>query len=214
MRFFLESIDLSDNIQRSLSAVRGLPTVPAYLLAGALLVICAYLAPLIWYFDLDATLDWVEPGAQVVVSEITNASQGSQGTAAATMDQAAQDTMVRWGAWLILGITVVPSIIELFTVKFALGGIRWAQVLIYGVSAFDLVTDWPRVVEFCSQYRDSFDALGLLAPVVFWLLQFMFLLLASFGFEVLFIVFLVTAVALIVSTRGGAHYTQRGTVRP
>lgn len=94
-----------------------------------------------------------------------------------------------------------PTLVELFAARFALGGLRVAAGLVYAFSLFDAVTDWPRVVTFMDTYRRAFDGLGIFAGVAFFVARLLWLFMASFGFEVLFVVFAVCTLALLLNSR-------------
>lgn len=180
MNWFLDSIDLSANIERGLAAVRGVRGLPALILAGALTLICLALTPLVWYFDIDATL---------------MASDQALNTLMPTLPVEVMGLM----SFIVLGLTLMPTLVEMFGARFAAVGIRVAAALVYLFSAFDMLTDWPRVVEFCETFRPRFDGMGALAGLGFWLFRLLFLFLASFGFELLLVVFAVCALALFLS---------------
>lgn len=181
MNAFLDAIDLSTNIERGLTAVRGLRGLGALILAGALTLICIALAPLIWYFDLDATLYATEIAQQVVVPSLPPEWAQAAGLVA-------------------LGLTLMPTLVELFGSRFAQVGIRVAAALVYLFSVFDAFTDWPRVEEFCNAYQRYFDGLGVFAGPAFVAFRALFLFLATFGFELLFIVFAVCAFVLLLNS--------------
>lgn len=188
MNWFLDSIDLSANIERGLAAIRGMRGLGALILAVALTLVCIALAPLIWYFDLDATLYATEIAQQVVLPSLPGEWAQAAG-------------------WLALGLTILPTLVELFGSKFAQVGIRVAAALVYLFSVFDAVTDWPRVEEFCNAYARYFDGLGLFAGPAFFAFRALFLFLATFGFEVVFVVFAVCALALYANSGRGRGKT-------
>lgn len=181
MNAFLDSIDLSANIQRGLEAVRGVRGTAAFVLCIALTMICVALAPMVWYFDIDATIYATDIAVNVIVPTLP-------------MEWAAAS------AWVALGLSMLPTLVELFGARFAMIGIRVAAGLVYFFSVFDAITDWPRVAEFCQAYRDQFDGLGLLAGLAFLLFRGLFLFLATFGFELLFVVFAVCAFACLFNS--------------
>lgn len=181
MKAFLDSIDLSTNISRGLMAIRGIVGLNALILAGALSLICVALAPMIWYFDLDATLYATDVATSVILPSLPYEWASAAG-------------------FIALALTLLPTLVELFGARFAQVGIRVAAGLVYLFSVFDAVTDWPRVAEFCAAYRDYFDGLGLAAGLAFWAFRALFLFLATFGFELLFVVFAVCALALFVNS--------------
>lgn len=184
MNAFLDSIDLSENIQRGLAAVRGVRGMAAFVMAVALSLICVALGPLVWYFDIDATIYATDIAVNVIVPTLP-------------MEWAQASMLVA------LGLSMLPTLIELFGARFAMIGIRVAAALVYFFSAFDALTDWPRVAQFCEAYRSQFDGLGLFAGLAFLAFRLLFLFLATFGFELLFVVFAVCALACLVNSGAG-----------
>lgn len=181
MNAFLDSIDLSENIARGLAAIRGIRGLPALILGIALSLICVALAPLIWYFDIDSTLRATDVAVNTIVPTIPY-------------------EYVATASLVALGLTLMPTLVEMFGARFAAVGIRVAAGLVYFFSVFDAITDWPRVHEFMEAYRVSFDGLGWFAGIAFWVVRALFLFMATFGFELLFVVFAVCALALVISS--------------
>lgn len=191
MNWFLDSIDLSANIERGLAAVRGVRGLTALILAGALTLICLALVPLVWYFDIDATMMASDQALNTIMPTLPYEVMG----------------MV---SFIVLGLTLMPTLVELFGARFAAVGIRVAAALVYLFSAFDMLTDWPRVVEFCEAFRSRFDGMGVFAGIGFWAFRLLFLFLASFGFELLLVVFAVCALALFLNGMSKQQSPQRG----
>ena len=193
MEWLFDLLDLPTNLQRGLSAVRGLRGLAAGIMAVVLLCLCWLLWPWLWYFDIESTAVW---------------SQAALDTLGGTLHGAA----LPWGdsftsnmAWFVTGTTFLPSIIELFAVRFASAGIKAARVLVLFFATFDMVTDWPRVSEFV----DAYNVTGLVGI----LLKLPLLVLASFGLESLFIIFAVCAVACLLSSRAQVQTGKRSEVR-
>lgn len=191
MNWFLDAIDLSANIERGLNAVRGIRGLPALILGGALTLICIALLPLVWYFDIDATLMASDQALNTIMPSLPVEVAGM-------------------AAFITLGLTLLPTLVELFGARFAAAQIRVAAALVYLFSVFDMLTDWPRVVEFCGTFRPRFDEMGALAGVGFFFFRLLFLSLASFGFELLFVVFAVCALALLIGGMAGQRAPARG----
>jgi hypothetical protein len=185
MKHFFSAIDLTENLQRALTAIRGVRGTGAIVLALALLVICVGIAPLAWYLDVDATLSWVEPTTTEIIPTLP-------------------DSVLPYLSALVLVITFLPSLIELFTARFA-AHIPAAGALVFVFSLFDAVTDYPRVASLLAQYEGAYASLGLLGIPLFWLSHPLLLFMASFGFELLLIVFSITAIVLLMngSSSGG-----------
>lgn len=172
MKHFFDAIDISTNIERGLRVVKGVRGIPALLLMTVLFAMCYLLVPWIWYFDLDSTVEWTNIAITQVQPSVSQAGEVI--------------------GFAVMGITLLPSLVEMFTAKFAAAGIRVAGILIYGFSLFDMITDRPRVWAFVEGFRPAFDGLGLLTEGALLIIKVMFLFLASFGFEALFVVFLVS----------------------
>jgi hypothetical protein len=187
MHSFWSAIDVSDNLQKSLAAIRGIRGLNAAILAAALGGVSYGLFWLVWYFDVGATLDWTQTAVGIVAPSIPASMAGAAGA-------------------LVLAITLLPTLIELFTARFAREGIIAAGGLVFAFSLFDMITDWPRVVVFMDAYAGAFDRLGFLRWPVFHITRLLWLFMASFGFELLFIVFAVTAFALLLQAKGAGRH--------
>jgi hypothetical protein len=189
MTWFFKAIDLTENLDRALRAIHGVRGTTAIVLALALLAICAGIAPLAWYLDIDATLSWVEPTAEQVMPTLP-------------------DSMLDYVGALVLCITLLPSLIELFTARFA-AHIPAAGALVFTFTLFDAVTDYPRVVEILAQYEGAYAAFGPFGIPLFWLSHALLLFMASLGFELLLIVFSITAIVLLMNGRAGGVQQRR-----
>lgn len=188
MDAFFDAIDVSTNIERGLRVVRNARGWTAAILATVLFAMCYFLAPWIWYFDLDSTVEWTD----IAINQI----RPNLPTSAASYISAA-----------VLGITLLPTLVEMFTSKFAAAGIKMAGILVYGFSLFDMVTDRPRVWQFVDGFHNAFEGLGPLTTVVSTLVKILFLFLASFGFEALFVVFGISGFFCLTRIkRGGSYY--------
>jgi hypothetical protein len=183
MNWLFDMLDLSDNLRRGWLAVRNVYGWPALVMGGALAVICYALVPAILYFDVLATYDWTEKAAVYLMP-----TYEATGLAA-------------YAGYTVVALTLLPTLVELFTARFAQAGIRFAGWLVFSFCLFDAITDYPRVAEFTNAYRPAFDALpGLVGWFAFWALRMGLLIMASFGFEALFIVFAVCAVILFMNS--------------
>jgi len=194
MNWLFDLLDLPANLQRGLGAVRGLRGLSAGVMAVVLMALCWLLWPWLWYFDIESTAVW----SQAALDTLGQTLHG----AALPMGDGYTSNM----AWFITGTTFIPSLVELFAVRFASAGIQAARVLVLFFCTFDMVTDFPRV----SSFVDAYGVTGLVSI----LLKVPLLMLASFGLESLFIIFAICAVACLLNSRGapvqgkhqGAHY--------
>jgi hypothetical protein len=184
---FWAAIDISENIQRGLGAIKGIKGLNALILLLALGAINYGLFWLVLFFDVGATLEWTERAAFIIAPTVP-------------------PEFGQYTSYLILSITLLPTLIELFAARFAAAGLHIAAGLVFAFSLFDAVTDWPRVVLFMDAYREAFNALGVLSWPAFQITRLLWLFMATFGFEALFVVFLVLFVLAIVlrSLRSGA----------
>lgn len=180
MDWLFDLMDLPENLQRGLTVARPIRGAAAAIMGSVLLALCYLMWPWLWYFDIESTQVWTAMAMERLNQTIHGA--GIPFAVAYTENV----------AWIVTGTTFLPTLVELFTVRFALGGIKAARILVVFFATFDLVTDFPRVAEFIDSF--GLGALG-------WLLKLPLLLLASFGLQSLFIIFLVTGFALMLSAR-------------
>jgi hypothetical protein len=180
---FWDAIDVSSNIRRGLAAVRGINGFPALVLMFALGGINFGLFWLVWTFDISSTLDWSDHAAQTI----------------ATMtDTASVAVMGQYAGYVVLALTLMPTLVELFGSIFAKQQIVFASALVFCFSLFDMITDWPRVVTFFDAFTGAAFTGGPLGWLAFYLLRIAWLFMASFGFEALLVVFTVCMVALLL----------------
>jgi hypothetical protein len=191
LNWFLRAIDLSDNLEAALEAIRPLRGLNAIATGVAFLLISAGLVPLVWYFDIGATIEWGQTTWYLILPSLPH-------------------SVAVWASVILLALTMLPSIIELFGAKLARAGIIVAQGAVYGFSLFDAVTDFPRVAAFMESYRHLFDAFGPFAFLAFLAGRIGMLFMASFGFEMLLIISSICGVVLlIVGMKKEAHAGRR-----
>jgi hypothetical protein len=193
MKWFFDAIDLTTNLQRAMYAIRGITGTAALVLGVALVLVCLGLAPLAWYLDVDATLSWVEPTTRAIIPTLPN-------------------DVLPYLTVIVLLLTFLPSLIELFTARFAVD-IPAAAALVFCFSLFDAVTDYPRVAALMAEYQPAFATFGILGVPLYWLAHPLLLFMASFGFEMLLIVFSIAALVLFLNSGAGRRrHTPRGQV--
>jgi hypothetical protein len=180
MNWLFDLMDLPDNLQRALGICRSIRGLSALIMAGVLFFLCWLMWPALWYFDIESTAVWTDQAIQAMGATLSSGAP-------------LMDTYTSNAGWFVTGFTFLPTLIELFTARFAQGGIKVASALVIFFSTFDLVTDWPRVNEFI-------NALGVEGPMGL-ALKIPLLILASFGFQSLFIIFLVCGFALLLQAR-------------
>lgn len=190
MHRFWDAIDISTNIRRGLTAIRGVTGLPALVLMVALGFINYGLFWLVWAFDIGSTLNWSSRAAEQI-----NAMVG--GSAGAEIGQ--------YAGYVVLSITLLPTLVELFGSIFAKAQIVFASGLVFALSLFDMLTDWPMVVQFFDSFTDAADSGGAFGWLAFYLMRILWLFMASFGFEALLVVFSVCMVALLFQFGGSAR---------
>ena len=182
MNWLYDLMDLPENLQRALGIMRPIRGISAGVMAAVLLFLCWLMWPWLWYFDVESTAVWTEKAMIVLSGTLSNAGMP------------ALDTYATNASWFVTGATFLPTLIELFTVRFAQGGIKAATTLVLFFSTFDLVTDWPRVNEFV-------NSLGISNGLIAFALKIPLLILASFGLQSLFIIFAVCGAVLLMNVR-------------
>lgn len=188
MNWFFDIIDLGENLKRGLNAVRTLHGLPALLTAIPLALVSFLFLALAWHFDLKPTYVWTDIAVQKLQPTFAGQLAGYIGL-------------------LVFTLTMLPTLIELFTVRFAQYNITMAQWLVYFFVVFDMTTDWPAASDFVEGYVASgvFERLGFLATPAIYLAKIGWLLFASFGFEMLGVVFAVCALALLLNSSRRPH---------
>jgi hypothetical protein len=183
---FFDMIDLGENIKRAMRAIRDVTDIAALVTIGPTALLAILFTALAWHFDIQSTWRW----SDVAVQQLRPTFVG----------QFAEYLPV-----LVFTLSMLPTLVELFTVRFARADIALAQWLVYFFVAFDLVTDWPTASDFIDGYVASgvFDRLGLLATPAIWAAKIVWLLVASFGFEMLCIVFGLATLGLLLNLNRG-----------
>jgi hypothetical protein len=174
----LDTLDLGDNLQKALASVRGLRGGEARALGVSLLALAAGMLPLVWYFDVQPTADWI--GA---------ASPGLIGALPGELALLAP----------VIGIVLylLPTLFEVALPRLAAAGFRFAEILAYGASVFDATTDWPRVAQVMDMARPRFVTFGIVATPVWYVARFLLLAFATIGFELVFAICLICGLALL-----------------
>jgi hypothetical protein len=185
MEWLFDLMDLPENLQRGLYVCRPIRGLSAGVMGGILLFLCWLLWPWLWYFDIESTQVWTDQTIQTL--------QPTLGNAAIPMIS----TYSEYAGWIVTGMTFLPTLIEMFTVRFASAGIKAARLLVLFFATFDMVTDFPRV----SAFVDTLNATGAF-KLLLLLMKAPLLLLASFGLQQLFIVFLACGIVLLLNSRG------------
>lgn len=175
---FLSLIDLRLNIQRGIQPLRGLPNGLAALMIVGLTLVAAGLAPLVWYFDMSATLDYADPLIAQLIPSLPTPALAS-------------------ASFMVLTVTLLPTVVELLLPSIG-ERVPAAALLVFGFSVVDAVTDWPRVVATMAVYRGGFLRWGFWGDVLWAILHPVLLLFATFLFELLFVLCVVLILFLVM----------------
>lgn len=190
MNWFFDMIDLGTNLKRALQAIRSVTGLPALVLAIALTILCVALAPLIWHFDINSTLTWTDRAVTYIIPTLPL-------------------ELVAYGQIVAISITILPTLVELFTARFAIAGIAAFKGIIYACALFDGITDYPHVDAFLTEFQPQIDQLGLLAGPTWLVARIAWLFMATFGFEVVFVLCAVCALVLFINV-GASNRTMEG----
>lgn len=87
-------------------------------------------------------------------------------------------------------VTIAPTLMEIFTSNLARANILVIKVFVLGASAFDVITDIPTTKAWIATWQPSFDALpGPIAWIVYWVAFFIWLAMATVGFQLTVAIF-------------------------
>lgn len=176
----LDGLDLGDNLQKALASVRHMRDGEARALGTALLLIAAGLLPLVWYFDVQPTLDWI--------------GDASPGLLAALPGEVALLAPV-----ISIALYLLPTLFEVALPRLASAGFRFAGLLAYGAALFDGLTDWPRVAQVMDIARPRFATFGVLAAPLWYTARIVLLAFGTIGFELVLVVCSISGLVLLVN---------------
>ena len=120
MEWLYDFMDLPENLQRGMYVCRPIRSLSAFIMAAVLLALCWLLWPWLWYFDIESTQVWTQQGLASLHPTLSNVG--------IPLGEMYRENV----AWIITGTTFLPTIIELFTVRFASGGIKAARTPVGG----------------------------------------------------------------------------------
>ena len=175
----LDAFDLSENLTKAFIAVERMNGSVALLMSGIFGLLAIGIFPLMWYFDIDSTLEW-----SVVLMDYIAPSL-PVGT----------DVLI---VTFIIALTLIPTLIEVGTARLAIHRIGMLKFLIFFFCTFDLVTDYPRIDAMFNDPKlhaligDSFLAQ--------YVAKYALLFIASFVLEMFFVIFIVLFVYLFAKS--------------
>ncbi len=174
---FLELIDLSINIQRGMQAIKGVRGGVAAIMTVGLTILGCGLAPLVWFFDISATLDYADPLVRELLPTLP-------------------DSTIAYTSFFILALTVMPTVVELLMPRIG-AQVPGAAFFVFLFCVIDGITDYPRVAQTLTVYAPHFIQLGWIGQILWWLLHPVLLLFATFLFELLFVLCWVLVLVLV-----------------
>lgn len=177
---FWNAIDISENMNRAKPTIRGVDKgVFSWVFIAAFIFLAIGTGSLAYFFDIRSTWDATENFRVLVQADLPELA----------------GTLL---ALVVLALTLMPTLMEIFTAALAKAQIKVMQLSIVGLCIFDAVTDMPRVTLLLSAYNDYFNQLPIvIKEVVYASAYIAFLFLATFGFELMTVLFVYCAVWLI-----------------
>lgn len=178
---FFNVIDLGENLKLARNWVRrqdGWPAAVLGLAFGALAWGCWELA---WRFDLLPTWEYARWVSSFIATEITD-----------------QERVAVVG----FVITMMPTLIELAAVGLGRDGVKMVEYLVFIFAGIDIITDWPAASALVDGWMSRGLFSGWWGPVAVageYLLKMGWVVMASFGFEMLTILFAASALMLFLA---------------
>lgn len=182
---YYDFIDVNSNIERAEYIARRIGNgLHAALNFAVMLVLLAFAIGLAWHFDFHSTYDAMKGLITEVVKGlplwlVPREKNGDVAVAGATI------VAIFTGV-----ITVAPTLMELFTANLARANIIVIKTFVLGFSAFDVITDIPTTKAWIDTWQPSFDALGpILGWAAHWVAFFLWLVMATVGFQLSVVIF-------------------------
>jgi hypothetical protein len=207
---YWDFIDVNANLERAEYVARrvtnGLRSGVNFVVMVILFLFALGLA---WHFDFHSTYTAMEALITQLVSglPIWLVPRGADGSIAA-----AGATIV---AIITAVVTVAPTLMEIFTSNLARANILVIKVFVLGFSAFDVITDIPTTKAWINTWQPSFDALGpILSPVVYWIAFFVWLAMATIGFQITVAIFFYLMVIYLKKMTVGGDVAVAPRVQP
>lgn len=177
---FFEYIDLGHNLQIARRWVKKQSGWPAAILGVAFTFAAWACGQLAYRFDLMPTWEYGKWVAGFLAD-----------------NQATQDSL----AFTAFSITMLPTIIEMAAVGLGKDGLKMVEYLVFLFAGLDVITDWPDA----ARLVDGWMAKGMFRGWPGWLhfagewtVKGLWTVMASFGFEMLTVVFAASAVMLFL----------------
>lgn len=194
IEWFFDLIDLSNNLKIARNWVRRQDGWPAAVLGVAFAVLAWGLWELSWRFDILPTWEYAKWVASFLAVGATD-----------------QDRLAAIG----FVITLMPTLIELTAVGLGRDGLRMVEYLVFIFAGIDLITDWPAASALIDGWVQQGLFNGWWGPVAFageYLFKAGWTLMASFGFEMLFVVFAASSFMLFLAAVPDGQGSRKGRV--
>jgi len=134
-------------------------------------ILFVFALALAWHFDFESTYSSLEGLRQEIIPSLPAWAAGS-------------------AAIITAVITVAPTLLELFASPFARAHISVMKLLVFGFSAFDVITDIPTTKAWIDSWQAVFAGFGpILGFFIYWIAFFIWLLLATIGFQLTVAIF-------------------------
>lgn len=182
---FFNMIDLSDNLRLARNWVRKQDGVPALILAVAMAILAYGCWELAYRFDILPTYQysrWV--AAFIVEGEISRERV----------------------AFVSLVITLMPTLIEMAAVSLGRDGLKMVTILVFIFAGIDIITDYPAASALVEGWMSQglFNGWwGWAAFIAEYSMKAGWTILASFGFEMLLVVFSASSIMLLLVSLPG-----------
>lgn len=201
---FWELFDISLNVRRCINAFSGVRGGAAIVMGLILLPVIEFLFRMVMTFDIIPTLEWstvwverimVDGAVTAVFMSQTELSQSAGDFKALLVPQYNRTVLV---------VTVSPTIYELLAARFQSVNLTIFVYLAFVFIAFDLITDVPNVIELLTVFQPLLESMRSSSNIQ-WLLSYILeygsilgmSIMASIGFEVMFICAVVAEFVLV-----------------
>lgn len=153
-----------------------------------------------WHFDFHSTYD----GMTVFITEIMTSVSPIIGMTAPADPTQATKWVATITAIISIIVTVAPTVMELFVSNFARSNITVIKIFVLGASAFDVITDIPTTKAWVDKFIPTLDTLGpIIGFVMYWIVFFIWLALATVGFQLSVVIFGYTTYIYLVKWTDG-----------
>lgn len=181
-----DMIDISENMGRIEDWVFTISNgFSSALHLGVFAVLAVAAGALTWYFDLESTIIGMSGVTNVVVPSLPG-------------------QVTHLASYVILAITLMPTLLELFTSGMAKFNIKIVQIAIILFTLFDMVTDIPRSYQLAMGMWPQIQAMGWgVSHLTFWSYFLGWLFFATLGFELGFVIFAYASLLFFLKTFRG-----------